>query len=206
MATGSRSADPSRSAWRSRGPAHPHRYRRQADRHACRPGNSAARPASQQTMVRLAAHRGAYASHRLPVIARYFLERRTIGSADGRDRTSAFEPAETPANCGLFRHVSRHCGRVRDRSHGYCCRPDAAARSRLRRHREPESDAGGRLSSPAEERCRLEAENLFLRHQLSIALRHAPLRPRLRGSDRALLVWMTQLWREPACPDRGTSS
>jgi hypothetical protein len=34
-------------------------------------------------------------------------------------------------------------GRVRDRSHGYCCRPDAAARSRLRRHREPESDAGG---------------------------------------------------------------
>jgi hypothetical protein len=146
------------------------------------------------------------ASQRLPIIARYFLERRTIGSADGRDRTSAFEPAETPANCGLFRHVSRHCGRVRDRSHGYCCRPDAAARSRLRRHREPESDAGGRLSSPAEERCRLEAENLFLRHQLSIALRHAPLRPRLRGSDRALLVWMTQLWREPACPDRGTSS
>ena len=43
-------------------------------------------------------------------------------------------------------------------------------------------------------RCRLEAENLFLRHQLSIALRHAPPRPRLRGSDRALLVWMTQLW------------
>jgi hypothetical protein len=43
-------------------------------------------------------------------------------------------------------------------------------------------------------RCRLEAENLFLRHQLSIALRHAPPRPRLRGSDRALLVRMTQLW------------
>jgi hypothetical protein len=43
-------------------------------------------------------------------------------------------------------------------------------------------------------RCRLEAENLFLRHQLRIALRHAPPRPRLRGSDRALLVWMTQLW------------
>jgi transposase InsO family protein len=43
-------------------------------------------------------------------------------------------------------------------------------------------------------RCRLEAENLFLRHQLSIVLRHAPPRPRLRGSDRALLVWMTQLW------------
>src|SRR5258707_8993604 len=43
-------------------------------------------------------------------------------------------------------------------------------------------------------RCRLEAENLFLRHQLSIALRHAPPRPRLRGSDRTLLIWMTQLW------------
>src|SRR5262250_107172 len=41
---------------------------------------------------------------------------------------------------------------------------------------------------------RLEAENLFLRHQLSIALRHAPTRLRLRGSDRALLVWMTRLW------------
>src|ERR1700682_3193221 len=43
-------------------------------------------------------------------------------------------------------------------------------------------------------RCRLEAENLFLRHQLSIALRRAPPRLRLRGSDRALLVWMTRLW------------
>jgi hypothetical protein len=43
-------------------------------------------------------------------------------------------------------------------------------------------------------RRRLEVENLFLRHQLSIALRRAPLRLRLRGSDRALLVWMTRLW------------
>src|SRR5207237_8452200 len=41
---------------------------------------------------------------------------------------------------------------------------------------------------------RLEAENLFLRHQLSIALRRAPARLRLRGSDRALLVWMIRLW------------
>jgi hypothetical protein len=40
---------------------------------------------------------------------------------------------------------------------------------------------------------RLEAENLFLRHQLNIALRRAPPRLRLRGSDRAL--WMTRLWR-----------
>src|SRR6266498_2620302 len=43
-------------------------------------------------------------------------------------------------------------------------------------------------------RCRLEAENLFLRHQLSIALRRAPPRLRLRGSDRALMVWLTRLW------------
>src|SRR5262245_48232395 len=41
---------------------------------------------------------------------------------------------------------------------------------------------------------RLEVENLFLRHQLNIALRGAPHRLRLRGSDRALLVWMTWLW------------
>jgi hypothetical protein len=37
-------------------------------------------------------------------------------------------------------------------------------------------------------RRRLEAETLFLRHQLSIALRPTPPRLRLRGSDRALLV------------------
>src|SRR5438309_6277349 len=43
-------------------------------------------------------------------------------------------------------------------------------------------------------RRRIEAENLFLRHQLNIALRRAPSRLRLRGSDRALLVWMTRLW------------
>jgi transposase InsO family protein len=41
---------------------------------------------------------------------------------------------------------------------------------------------------------RLEAENVFLRHQLSIAMRQAPPRVRLRGSDRALLIWMTRLW------------
>ena len=43
-------------------------------------------------------------------------------------------------------------------------------------------------------RSRLEAENLFLRHQLNIALRRAPPRLRLHGSDRALLIWMTKLW------------
>jgi transposase InsO family protein len=43
-------------------------------------------------------------------------------------------------------------------------------------------------------RCRLEAENLLLRHQLTIALRRAPPRLRLLGSDRALLIWMTRFW------------
>ena len=43
-------------------------------------------------------------------------------------------------------------------------------------------------------RSRLEAENLFLRHQLTIAMRRAPPRLRVRGSDRALLIWMTRLW------------
>jgi transposase InsO family protein len=45
-------------------------------------------------------------------------------------------------------------------------------------------------------RRRLQAENLFLRHQLNIALRRTLPRPRLRGSDRALLVWMTGI-----CPE-----
>jgi transposase InsO family protein len=43
-------------------------------------------------------------------------------------------------------------------------------------------------------RTRLGAENLFLRHQLNIALRRAPPRLRLRASDRALLILMTMLW------------
>jgi hypothetical protein len=43
-------------------------------------------------------------------------------------------------------------------------------------------------------RRRLEAENLFLRHQLNMALRRAPPRLRLRGCDRALLVWITRIW------------
>ena len=43
-------------------------------------------------------------------------------------------------------------------------------------------------------RSRLEAENWFLCHQLNIALRRAPSRLRLRGSDRALFIWLTRLW------------
>jgi transposase InsO family protein len=43
-------------------------------------------------------------------------------------------------------------------------------------------------------RCRLQAENLFLRHQLNIALRQTRPLPRLHSSDRALLVWMTRIY------------
>ena len=43
-------------------------------------------------------------------------------------------------------------------------------------------------------RRQLEVENLFLRHQLNIAMRRAPHRLRLRTSERALLVLMTWLW------------
>ena len=43
-------------------------------------------------------------------------------------------------------------------------------------------------------RSRLEAENVFLRYQLTLALRRKPPRMRLRGTDRALLVWMVRLW------------
>ena len=50
------------------------------------------------------------------------------------------------------------------------------------------------LADQLKSRARLEAEVLFLRHQLNISLRRAPPRVRLRGSDRAVLVWMTRLW------------
>ena len=43
-------------------------------------------------------------------------------------------------------------------------------------------------------RRQLEVENLFLRHQLNIALRRTPRHLRLRQGDRALLVWMSRLW------------
>src|SRR5260370_1988561 len=41
---------------------------------------------------------------------------------------------------------------------------------------------------------RLEVENLFLRHQLNVALRRDPQRVRLRAGDRALMCWMTRRW------------
>jgi transposase InsO family protein len=55
-------------------------------------------------------------------------------------------------------------------------------------------EVGMFIADLVKSRSQLEAENLFLRHQLNIALRRAPLRHRLRGCDRALLVWMTRIW------------
>ena len=45
-------------------------------------------------------------------------------------------------------------------------------------------------------RRRLEGENVWLRHQLQVALRRAPARLHLRRIDRAIMVWMTRLWPE----------
>jgi transposase InsO family protein len=43
-------------------------------------------------------------------------------------------------------------------------------------------------------RARLEAEILLLRHQLNVALRHAPRRVQLHRADRAFMIWMVRLW------------
>jgi hypothetical protein len=42
-----------------------------------------------------------------------------------------------------------------------------------------------------------------LRHQLNIAMRKAPQRLRLRGVDRAFLLWMTWLWPSLLSLSRG---
>jgi hypothetical protein len=66
-------------------------------------------------------------------------------------------------------------------------------------------------------RARLEAEILLLRHQLNLALRHAPPRVRLHRGDRAFMIWMVRLWpslldvvqlfsRRPCCAGTGLVS
>jgi hypothetical protein len=45
------------------------------------------------------------------------------------------------------------------------------------------------FSNRFKSRQRLEIENLYLRHQLNIALRRSPHRLRLRMADRALFAW-----------------
>jgi hypothetical protein len=49
---------------------------------------------------------------------------------------------------------------------------------------------------PPSRHRRLEAENLWLRHQLQVALRRAPARLHLRRIDRAIMVCMARPWPE----------
>ena len=50
------------------------------------------------------------------------------------------------------------------------------------------------FASPFKSRERLKAENLALRHQVTVLRRSAPQRLRLRGWDRFLFVWLYRLW------------
>ena len=54
-------------------------------------------------------------------------------------------------------------------------------------------------------RRQLEVENLFLRHQLNIALRHAPRRLRLHGSDRAVGMADTTMAKPDRIGPRGSA-
>lgn len=47
-------------------------------------------------------------------------------------------------------------------------------------------------------RRRLEAENLLLRHQLNVSLRHTQRRLRLRSVDCAVLVGLVRFWPDLA--------
>jgi hypothetical protein len=48
--------------------------------------------------------------------------------------------------------------------------------------------------SPFKMRARLEAEIIFLRHQLNVLRRRAPSKPRLTIADRMILVWLYRLF------------
>jgi hypothetical protein len=49
------------------------------------------------------------------------------------------------------------------------------------------------LASPFKSRARLEAEIVFLRHQLNLLRRRVPGKPRLTPADRLLFVWLYRL-------------
>jgi hypothetical protein len=49
------------------------------------------------------------------------------------------------------------------------------------------------LASPFRSQARLEAEIVFLRHQLNLLRRRLPARPRLTPWDRLLFVWLYRL-------------
>ena len=50
------------------------------------------------------------------------------------------------------------------------------------------------LVSPFRSRASLEAEIVFLRHQLNVLRRQAPTRPRLTTADRLFCVWLYRLF------------
>src|SRR5271169_602736 len=49
------------------------------------------------------------------------------------------------------------------------------------------------LVSPLKSQARLEAEIVFLRHQLNLLRRRLPARPPLTAADRLLFVWLYRL-------------
>jgi hypothetical protein len=49
------------------------------------------------------------------------------------------------------------------------------------------------LASPFKSQARLEAEIVFLRHQLNLLRRRVPAKPRLTPADRLLFVWLHRL-------------
>lgn len=50
------------------------------------------------------------------------------------------------------------------------------------------------LASPFKTQARLEAEIVMLRHQLNVLRRRFPSKPRLRGPDCLLFVWLYRLF------------
>ena len=49
------------------------------------------------------------------------------------------------------------------------------------------------LASPFKSKAWLEAEIVFLRHQLNVLRRRLPVKPRLTAADRLLFVWLYRL-------------
>src|SRR5215831_16811582 len=106
----------------------------------------------------------------------------------------------TPAICGLSASATFSSAPSR----AFTCRSRKSYPARIRAMRQNQRIIGAMLAilhllgtfiaNLFKSQRRLEVENLFLRHQLNIALRGAPHRLQLRASDRALLVWMTWLW------------
>jgi hypothetical protein len=67
------------------------------------------------------------------------------------------------------------------------------------------------LASPFKSRALLEAEIVFLRHQLNLLRRRLPAKPRLTAADRLLFVWPCAVAAErcghhPARHDRAMAS